>query len=248
MVVKPEQDRVRNLLTDTVTLLCKNGLTYGKEMKVQGLLGITLDEDEVFVVHFNEKFDDSVTGKELPTLEFPESDSVDQDAGQNSEGPSSSKKRRKRRPSRDSDDGNAANPKRNNQDTFSQDSLLDTGAIKVKQEPQSGDVICVEDSIKADPLRDSNQLYGGSHADNALQQQQSPFGMIPNTGGGASQMSDNSNTSWDASSLNNFHQTPGGTGMPGTSGSPWGSAAASGDASSVGDLNLLAIVVSLILN
>ncbi len=54
--MKPEQERVKNLLTDTVTLLCKNGLHYGKEMKVQGLLGITLDEEEVFVVHINERF------------------------------------------------------------------------------------------------------------------------------------------------------------------------------------------------
>jgi len=72
MVVKPEQDRVRNLLTDTVTLLCKNGLTYNKEMKVQGLLGITLDEDEVFVVHIDEKFSDLLSGKELSSLEFSE--------------------------------------------------------------------------------------------------------------------------------------------------------------------------------
>lgn len=54
--MKPEQERVKGLLTETVMLLCKNGLQFNKEMKVQGLLGITLDENEVFLIHFDEKF------------------------------------------------------------------------------------------------------------------------------------------------------------------------------------------------
>ena len=54
--MKPEQERVKHLLTDTVSLLCKNGLQFTKEMKVQGLLGVTLDENEVFLVHINETF------------------------------------------------------------------------------------------------------------------------------------------------------------------------------------------------
>ena len=57
--MKPEQERVRNLLTDTVTLLCKNGLQFSKELKVQGTLGITMDENDVFVVHINEIFGDA---------------------------------------------------------------------------------------------------------------------------------------------------------------------------------------------
>lgn len=52
--LKEEQDRIKSLLLDTVTLLCKNGLTFKKQLKVQGLLGITLDEDNVFIVHFDE--------------------------------------------------------------------------------------------------------------------------------------------------------------------------------------------------
>ena len=60
--MKPDQERVRNLLMDTVTLLCKNGLQYKKELRVQGLLGITLDDADVFVVHINEKFGDLLDG------------------------------------------------------------------------------------------------------------------------------------------------------------------------------------------
>ena len=70
--MKPDQERVKNLLTDTVTLLCRNGLQFQKEIKVQGLLGITLDESEVFLVHIDEKigglisFPVSVEGGLLP--------------------------------------------------------------------------------------------------------------------------------------------------------------------------------------
>jgi hypothetical protein len=54
--MKPDQERVKNLLTDTVTLLCRNGLQFQKRMKVQGLLGITLDDNEVFLVQIDESF------------------------------------------------------------------------------------------------------------------------------------------------------------------------------------------------
>ena len=53
--MKPDQERVRNLLTDTVTLLCKNGLTYNDELRVEALIGITVDDD-VFLVHVNESY------------------------------------------------------------------------------------------------------------------------------------------------------------------------------------------------
>ena len=56
---KDEQSRVRSLLLDTVSLLCKNGLTYKKQMKIQGLLGITLDDEDVFIVHINDAVGDS---------------------------------------------------------------------------------------------------------------------------------------------------------------------------------------------
>jgi len=55
--MKPEQERVRNLLCDTVTLLCRNGLSFRDEIRVEGVIGITLDSNEVFLVHINECYD-----------------------------------------------------------------------------------------------------------------------------------------------------------------------------------------------
>ena len=60
--MKADQERVRNLLTDTVTLLCKNGLQYQTELRVQVVLGITLDNNDVFIVHINEQFGGDIGG------------------------------------------------------------------------------------------------------------------------------------------------------------------------------------------
>lgn len=54
MVLTNEQKRVRDLLTETVTLLCKNGLQFKSEIGIEALIGITLDRDEVFLVSIKE--------------------------------------------------------------------------------------------------------------------------------------------------------------------------------------------------
>ena len=50
MVVKPEQQQMQMLLTEAITVLCKNGLQYRSHFNVEGLLGITLDDEDVFLV------------------------------------------------------------------------------------------------------------------------------------------------------------------------------------------------------
>lgn len=66
--MKPDQERVKNLLADTVTLLCKNGLNFRKKLRVQGLIAITLDEDDVFIVQIDERLpsaDDSTAVEDM---------------------------------------------------------------------------------------------------------------------------------------------------------------------------------------
>ena len=49
-----EQKKLQCLLKDAVTLLCKSSLTYTKDVTVEGLLGITVDGENVFLVNLNE--------------------------------------------------------------------------------------------------------------------------------------------------------------------------------------------------
>lgn len=48
--------RLQVLLKDTITILCRNSVQFGKELKVQGLLGITADDENILIVHINESY------------------------------------------------------------------------------------------------------------------------------------------------------------------------------------------------
>jgi len=52
--LKADQERVRALLTDTVVLLCRNGLTFKRNLTLQGLIAVTTDDSDVFVVQIND--------------------------------------------------------------------------------------------------------------------------------------------------------------------------------------------------
>ena len=57
---------MKHLLSDAVTLLCKNGLQYNYEMRVEGVIGITLDNNDILVVHINEAYDAAKALTESP--------------------------------------------------------------------------------------------------------------------------------------------------------------------------------------
>ena len=52
--METEQQRLKKLLTDAIPLLCKNGLGFQSKFCIEALIGITLDESEVFLVSFKE--------------------------------------------------------------------------------------------------------------------------------------------------------------------------------------------------
>jgi len=56
--MKADQARVRDLLTQTITLMCKNGLEFRRDLRVEGLLAVTVDGTDVFVIHMDEKVTD----------------------------------------------------------------------------------------------------------------------------------------------------------------------------------------------
>ena len=61
-MAKAYQERLIALVRDTVTLLCKNGLEYSQEFCVEGLLGVTLDKGEVFLIPIKEFVSDKGVG------------------------------------------------------------------------------------------------------------------------------------------------------------------------------------------
>lgn len=52
--MKPEQKELCSILRETILLLCRNGLTCDSKIRVQGLIGITVDAHQVFLVQLDE--------------------------------------------------------------------------------------------------------------------------------------------------------------------------------------------------
>jgi len=54
MLTVLEQKRLRDLITDTVTMLCQSTLNFRSKFSVEGLLGVTVDEKDVFLINIHE--------------------------------------------------------------------------------------------------------------------------------------------------------------------------------------------------
>jgi len=54
--MKPDQQRVSDIVMQTVVKLCASGLE-GSRTQVQGVIGVTVDDNDVFVIHINDTVD-----------------------------------------------------------------------------------------------------------------------------------------------------------------------------------------------
>ncbi len=54
MSTREQQEKLKALLKEAVTLLCRSSLTFKEEISVEGLFGITIDNEDVFLVNLNE--------------------------------------------------------------------------------------------------------------------------------------------------------------------------------------------------
>ena len=54
MALDDVKAKLTNYLTEAVVEICKSGLSYRTQFSVEGLLGVTLDEDKVILININE--------------------------------------------------------------------------------------------------------------------------------------------------------------------------------------------------
>ena len=69
MVAKAEQLRIKAQLVEAIKVLCKNGLGFKAKLSIEGLLGITLDDDDIVLVSVREliqKNEDGVLESTMP--------------------------------------------------------------------------------------------------------------------------------------------------------------------------------------
>ena len=106
-----EHERLVRMLKESISLMCKSSLNYNLELSVEGLLGITLDKKDIFLVNINECFkSDNVTAEPEESEEErhtsrKRSQSETIEIKGEDEGPSSCHKRRRRRRSRNGSPG-----------------------------------------------------------------------------------------------------------------------------------------------
>ena len=61
MLLPKDHEKITFLVLEAITLLCKDVLTYQEEVKIEGLLGITLDSKEVILVSMNKQISHDIT-------------------------------------------------------------------------------------------------------------------------------------------------------------------------------------------
>ena len=132
MVVKEDQERVRLLLSDTITLLCRNGLSYKSEFQISALIGITLDKEDVVLVEIRDTIKNSNEEETVETGVTATESSVESEEETNSVSKSPSRKRRKYRKNSDC---NAEIP----------DEPASTTPVKREQELHTEDIVFIKD-------------------------------------------------------------------------------------------------------
>jgi len=64
--MKPDQQRVCDIVMQTVIKLCESGLE-GTTARVQGVIGVTVDDNDVFVIHINDTVHNLSAGGMVPS-------------------------------------------------------------------------------------------------------------------------------------------------------------------------------------
>lgn len=176
MKLSTEQQRLKDLLTDTICLLCKNGLAFKNKFSIEALIGITLDEDDVILVNINEIIQSSIEAadkqEEEETTEVSEK---------------RKKRKRKRRPSKQSSgtEQNTITDDENDDASQTRDDADDNrSSVNIKEEPDIDEEPVI---IKEEPAFSNNfsqfqqpPVFPGDFSNSFTQPQ---FGnMIPLTG------------------------------------------------------------------
>lgn len=164
---KSAENSVKELLTDTILALCRNTLAYqSKKVCVEGLIGVTIDDDEIILVSINDQIKGELEDKKRDNGSDDSSES-ESDTG----GGSAKKKKRRRRKRSGSKDGNDGQP--------TPKKSLDQG-MKIKGEDNNEDVMVI---IKEETPEDNPDLEWMQNMDSSSFQQAPPTqtgNMYPN--------------------------------------------------------------------
>lgn len=61
---KFDSERISKLVSDTVSMLCKNSVHFNNDLKIQGLIAVTSDSNKIYIIEISD-FLDTVSGAEI---------------------------------------------------------------------------------------------------------------------------------------------------------------------------------------
>src|SRR5206468_6618110 len=56
-MVQADRSAIRTLVTDTITMLLQNSIPFHSDLQIEGLLGVTVDKTDVFIIHIDQRFE-----------------------------------------------------------------------------------------------------------------------------------------------------------------------------------------------
>jgi len=59
-MIHPEQERVQRLLSEAISLLCRNALPFKTDIQVDGLIGITIDKCDILLISLREQIESTL--------------------------------------------------------------------------------------------------------------------------------------------------------------------------------------------
>ncbi len=147
------------MLADTILALCRNALPYKGRVSVEGLLGITLDDEEIFLVNINETIQKegyvNQSSSQSPEKRQQLPGSEDNTEEDTQETPTKKRRKRKRQKSKESNEEvhfkDATGDTANDTSDMKQLDEADTGNESVEEEK-------VPVFVKSEPVAD--QSYG----------------------------------------------------------------------------------------
>lgn len=105
-----EHERLVRMIKESISLMCKSSLSYDIELNVEGLLGITLDKKDIFLVNIKESFQSNVPKENTEEVHTPpkrsRSDIIEIKEEEFEQLSSCSRKKRSRRRSHNNSPGN----------------------------------------------------------------------------------------------------------------------------------------------
>ena len=179
--MKKAESQVRVMLADTILALCRNALPYRTNVCVEGLLGITMDDEEIFLININQTIRRDVTPNKEAAKRKSETENIS-DSGESDgsthdeEGQSRRAKRKRRRRTKskeDREDSQSVGSEVQNIQYSDDSRLLDEdgdasldGRTSVKEEQyRNNDLVFVKQEPRDDSVFGHSQFPGLSQSD-----------------------------------------------------------------------------------